>query len=670
MESTKDLIAVQKQLVLEEGNFGHWKVCMRHLIRGINEDAWTAVEDGWSEPTITDEEGVTTPKPKSQWTHAEKAASKFNSKALSTIFSHVEMDQFKIIQGCYMAKDAWDTLANHFEGDTSVKRTRLDHLASQFENLRMEKDESVASFTAKLNTIANEASVLGKKYKEKKLVKKLLRCLPSKFSAHKAVLKYTMNTDKIKFDYLVGMLKAEEMEAGQDEQAQQKGIAFTAEKEEERIKKVEDNMSLMAINFNKMLKRVEKGQADRASHSGGDKSARRKDHQCHECEGYGHFRDECPLAKRKEFKCVECKGSGHKKKECPNTTKRKENSFLVFSDSECQDEEEDSDGLMLNFMALMAEDGKPEAQPHSDSESDDDFDAKKEYRKLYDHWVKLSNDNLQLIKDKAILKAQINILELELKTSSAKEEKQDALDLKTDQILSSGQPPKKNWGLGYHGVSAKEEASYGNMSNFVRSITSSSEQNRQKVCHTLHQMYNTYQRVSPAIQSRYEFPMAQTRNTYRRKECYFCGEIGHIKRNCFALKKRVRRAWSLNHCFIEPKRYGWAWIKKDILYDQDEVYSAKEETCNLAQVNLVVSKSEQCNKETDQASAVLREKQVCSVQRVTHQDDCVTHQQSDDVDDSEKSGSWSLQSKLSSMKIMVAPIQTFRCEKAIRNMHH
>ena len=65
----------------------------------------------------------------------------------------------------------------------------------------------MASFSAKLSGMAHEACVLGKKYKEQKLVKKLLRCLPMKFGAHKAVLNMTTNTDELKFGKLVRMLK-------------------------------------------------------------------------------------------------------------------------------------------------------------------------------------------------------------------------------------------------------------------------------------------------------------------------------------------------------------------------------------------------------------------------------------------------------------------------------
>lgn len=66
-----------------------------------------------------------------------------------------------------------------------VKRTRLDYLASQFENLRMSDDESVTSFSSKLHSIVNEAIVLGKSYKDKKKkVKKLIRSVLEKFLSY------------------------------------------------------------------------------------------------------------------------------------------------------------------------------------------------------------------------------------------------------------------------------------------------------------------------------------------------------------------------------------------------------------------------------------------------------------------------------------------------------
>lgn len=58
--------------------------------------------------------------------------------------------------------------------------------------------------------------MLGYTYKDQKLVKKILRCLPPKFVAHKAVIKVAGNIDTTKFENLVGMLKSEEIEANED----------------------------------------------------------------------------------------------------------------------------------------------------------------------------------------------------------------------------------------------------------------------------------------------------------------------------------------------------------------------------------------------------------------------------------------------------------------------
>ena len=250
------IVSVQKAIMLNADQYGHWKARMKQMIRGINEDAWTAVEIGWEEPTIVTG-GEKKPKPKEDWSEAEHNASKFNAKALSVIFGAIEVEQFQLIQGSTSAKEAWEILLNSFEGDESVKRTRLDHLGSQFENLRWSDNDSVASFSAKLSSMAHESFVLGKKYKEKKLVKKLLRCLPTKFEAHKVVLQMTTKTDELKFDKLVGMLKAQEMEKDSSSVSTSGGasrsIALAADKDGDRSPNVEDAMGMLARNLSKMM---------------------------------------------------------------------------------------------------------------------------------------------------------------------------------------------------------------------------------------------------------------------------------------------------------------------------------------------------------------------------------------------------------------------------------
>ncbi|KAF3532848.1 hypothetical protein DY000_02037143 [Brassica cretica] len=55
--------SMQKTIMLKDGRYGQWKVRMKLLVRGINDDAWIAVKTGWEDPTIFTAEGKK-PKPK------------------------------------------------------------------------------------------------------------------------------------------------------------------------------------------------------------------------------------------------------------------------------------------------------------------------------------------------------------------------------------------------------------------------------------------------------------------------------------------------------------------------------------------------------------------------------------------------------------------------------
>ncbi|KAF8062164.1 hypothetical protein N665_1200s0009 [Sinapis alba] len=80
-------VAVQRTLMLDENNFGHWKVRMKHMLKGIEEDVWTSVERGWTKPCVETKDGENVPKLKERWTKSDKLTSKYNSKATSEIFN-------------------------------------------------------------------------------------------------------------------------------------------------------------------------------------------------------------------------------------------------------------------------------------------------------------------------------------------------------------------------------------------------------------------------------------------------------------------------------------------------------------------------------------------------------------------------------------------------------
>ncbi|KAG7556816.1 Zinc knuckle CX2CX4HX4C [Arabidopsis suecica] len=54
MDYPKEFIAIGKSIMLEKGNYGHWKVKMRALIRGLEKEAWIATSVGWKPPVTKD----------------------------------------------------------------------------------------------------------------------------------------------------------------------------------------------------------------------------------------------------------------------------------------------------------------------------------------------------------------------------------------------------------------------------------------------------------------------------------------------------------------------------------------------------------------------------------------------------------------------------------------
>ncbi|EOA29637.1 hypothetical protein CARUB_v10014861mg [Capsella rubella] len=129
--------------LLDSANYGYWKVRMQAFISNLDEDCWNSIELGWESSTITYDKGVEILKPRDKWTASEKRLSCCNSKAKTAIYNAIDSSYFKLISQCASAQKAWKSLENMFEGTTSVKRTKLDMLASQFENLRMEVKELV-----------------------------------------------------------------------------------------------------------------------------------------------------------------------------------------------------------------------------------------------------------------------------------------------------------------------------------------------------------------------------------------------------------------------------------------------------------------------------------------------------------------------------------------------
>ncbi|KAL5543708.1 hypothetical protein UlMin_007492 [Ulmus minor] len=154
--------------LLEGMNYLIWKIKMRSFLCSLDDDVWFSILEGYKIP-VEETEGGSIQKPRSKWTTQEKRDSNMNSKALNALFCGVDDLNFRYIQNCKIAKEAWDKLEVAHEGTEGVKRSKLQMLTSQFESIRMEEGEKVADFNAKLIDITNRSCLLGEEYIESKI---------------------------------------------------------------------------------------------------------------------------------------------------------------------------------------------------------------------------------------------------------------------------------------------------------------------------------------------------------------------------------------------------------------------------------------------------------------------------------------------------------------------
>ena len=63
-----------------------------------------------------------------------------------------------------------------------MRKSRIELLNSKFKNLRMEENETIGQYHARVSDISNESFILRKKFPKEKLIRKMLRTLPKRFT--------------------------------------------------------------------------------------------------------------------------------------------------------------------------------------------------------------------------------------------------------------------------------------------------------------------------------------------------------------------------------------------------------------------------------------------------------------------------------------------------------
>ncbi|KAA0047000.1 gag-pol polyprotein [Cucumis melo var. makuwa] len=193
-------------------------------------------------------------KPEVDWTDAEEQASVGNARALNAIFNGVDLNVFKLINSCCIAKDAWRIFEVAYEGTSKFKISRLHLITLKFEALKMSGNESVLKYNERVLEIANESLLLGEKIPDSKIV----RSLPRKFDMKVTAIEEAHDITTLKLDKLFGSLLTFEMTISDRENKKGKGIAFKSIYEEETTVNKSENEANMDESIALLMKQFSK----------------------------------------------------------------------------------------------------------------------------------------------------------------------------------------------------------------------------------------------------------------------------------------------------------------------------------------------------------------------------------------------------------------------------
>jgi len=178
-----------------------------------SQDLWELVEDGFKEPTDENEFN--------RLTQVEKDLLKSyrmkDSKALVFLYQAVHESVFPRIEAAKTSKEAWQTLKTDYQGMEKVKTTKLQSPRRDFENLCMKESDNIDSFFTHVIGLVTQIRSHGEVLEERRIVEKLLRCLPSKFDVIVTTIEETKDFLNFSVDELHASLITHEQRLSRNE---------------------------------------------------------------------------------------------------------------------------------------------------------------------------------------------------------------------------------------------------------------------------------------------------------------------------------------------------------------------------------------------------------------------------------------------------------------------
>ena len=97
-----------------------------------------------------------------------------------TLVSSMTRDEGVKLQHCSLAKEMWQILENHYEGNVQVRSKKIQLHMYEYELFKMKSHESIMKMTNRLNDLLTTLKKLEKHFSKEEINNKILRILRSK----------------------------------------------------------------------------------------------------------------------------------------------------------------------------------------------------------------------------------------------------------------------------------------------------------------------------------------------------------------------------------------------------------------------------------------------------------------------------------------------------------
>ena len=138
-----------------------------------------------------------------------------------TLISSISREEGGKLQHCTLAKEMWQTLENHYEGNVQVRGKKVQLHMYEYELFKMKPNETITDMTNRLNALVTTLRKLGKPFTKEEVNNKILRILPKKDWESRVIsIEEAQDLTNLPTNVLIGKLLTHELSIKQRDKEQ------------------------------------------------------------------------------------------------------------------------------------------------------------------------------------------------------------------------------------------------------------------------------------------------------------------------------------------------------------------------------------------------------------------------------------------------------------------